>query len=289
MSVPAGIYVRFLLALLLGHGCLAWGQGARSASPPGFAVHAYVVEGSNPLSAAATHDLLAPFRSESATMQTVQAAVAALQAALRERGFDLHQVVLPPQQMLGTVRLEVVAVTLAGVNVEGHTLRSEERIRSALPELQEGRAISLTRLAAQAAAANLNPHRRLDVAVQESSSPGQVDATVRVVESAPLAMSTTLSNQGTRSTGRDRLTVALAHTDLLQRDHQLVAAYTTSLQRPKQVKQLGASYSVPLPSRAALASITYSRSDVVGQFRRLLEHGRRPCTAGQLRPAIAPA
>jgi len=231
-----------------------------------FPISGFRVTGSNPLGEAAVREVLQPFARADADMALLQQAVAALKKALQSQGFDLHQVVLPPQALAGEVTLEIVPVTLAQVSVEGNTLRSEQRIRSLVPELREGLSPSLTRVGVQTAIANQNPHRRIDVAIAESSSPAQVDAVVRVTESSPLTLALSLSNHGSPETGRDRTTFSVLHSDVLARDHQLAAAYTTSLQRPSSVKQAGVSYAVPLPAQSAVAAAAFTRSNVVGQF-----------------------
>jgi hemolysin activation/secretion protein len=75
-----------------------------------------------------------------------------------------------------------------------------------------------------------------------------------------------LSNGGTPETGRDRITLTASHNNLFNGDHQLVTAYTTSLAHGNDVRQVGVAYSAPLPAQGAVASASYTRSDVVGQF-----------------------
>jgi hemolysin activation/secretion protein len=52
----------------------------------------------------------------------------------------------------------------------------------------------------------------------------------------------------------------------MDRDHQATAAYTTSLARPGDVRQFGLNYRMPLYRWGGVASVSYTRSDVVGSF-----------------------
>ena len=64
---------------------------------PVFAIRGFDVTGDNPLSGDETTRVLAPFLRTDASIETLQKATAALEATLKERGFALHRVVLPPQ------------------------------------------------------------------------------------------------------------------------------------------------------------------------------------------------
>ncbi|HKB53707.1 MAG TPA: POTRA domain-containing protein, partial [Ramlibacter sp.] len=66
------------------------------AASPVFTIKGFQVTGENPLGDARTRRVLAPYVGQ-ATIETLQKATAALEAALRERGYGLHRVALPPQ------------------------------------------------------------------------------------------------------------------------------------------------------------------------------------------------
>ena len=85
-------------------------------------------------------------------------------------------------------------------------------------------------------------------------------------EARPWTFAVGLNNGGSESTGQDRFTVTGGHTNLFNLDHQFVGAYTTSVERTEDVKQLGLSYKVPLYSLGGVMGAIYTRSDVVGNF-----------------------
>jgi hemolysin activation/secretion protein len=239
---------------------------AALAPSPVFTIRGFKVTGENPLGDGETARVLAPFLRSGATLQTLQKATAALETALRERGYGLHRVALPPQEVGDTVTLTIVKFSVAKVHIEGRSIYDEANVRRALPELREGDSPNFKRLAIQTAIANENPNKQVQVGLRESEEPDKIDATITVKESRPWNFALGLSNAGSRSTGRDRLTVSGAHTNLFNLDHQFIGAYTTSLERPQDVRQLGLSYKVPLYGLGGVAGAAYTRSDVVGDF-----------------------
>jgi hemolysin activation/secretion protein len=238
-----------------------------SAAPsPVFAIKGFKVTGENPLGEAETARVLMPFVRSDANMETLQKATAALETALREKGFGLHRVALPPQDVGDAVTLNIVKFNVAKVNIEGRSIYDEANIRRSLPELREGESPNFKRLAIQTAIANENPNKQVEVGLRESDEPDKIDATVKVKELRPWTLALGLSNAGSKSSGRDRATVSGGHTNLFNLDHQFIGAYTTSVERTQDVKQLGLSYKAPLYSAGGVIGASYTRSDVVGDF-----------------------
>jgi hemolysin activation/secretion protein len=259
-----------MLCTLLG----TTGAIAQPASPPmaapaaqaSFAIRGFNIKGDNPLSQNETSKVLAPFLRSDANIDVLQKATASLEGALREAGFGLHRVTLPPQEVGDTVVLEVVKFTIGTVVVEGNTRYSAANVRASLPELSEGGSPNFSRLAVQTAIANENPSKQVTVSLKESEKPDTIDATVQVKEAKPWTFALALSNTGAKSSGRDRTTVSGGHNNLWDLDHQFNAAYTTSLERAKDVKQLGLSYRIPLYSYSSVVGLNFTMSDVLGNF-----------------------
>ena len=277
-SMPAAAEGHFLLAARLAL-CIAAAavlpalaqQAAPGGAPPPapspvFAIKGFNVTGENPLGDGDTARVLAPYLRADATLETLQKATAALEAALRERGFGLHRVALPPQEVGETVNLSIVKFIISRVTFESLTIYDEANIRRSIPELQEGQTPNFKTLAIQTAIANENPNKQVQVGIKEADEPDKIDAHITVKESRPWTFGASLSNAGSASSGRDRFTLSGGHTNLFNRDHQFVGAYTTSLQRTSDVKQLGLSYKVPLYALGGVVGVNYTRSDVVGNF-----------------------
>jgi len=242
----------------------AWAQ-APAAPAPVFAIKGFQVSGENPLGEARAQQVLAPFVGQG-TIDTLQKATAALEAALRERGFGLHRVALPPQEVGAVVRLEIVRFTVAKVLIEGNSRYGNANVRHAVPELREGATPNFKRLAVQTAIANENPNKQLQVGLRESEEADRIDATITVKENAPWSFGASLTNAGSAASGRDRVTFTAGHSNAWDLDHQLLAAYTTSLEAAGDVKQLGLSYRAPLYRHGMVVTASYTRSDVVGNF-----------------------
>ena len=265
---------RWLAALLaLASGTTASPAAAQSAVPmmaqPAaavFPIRGFNILGDNPLADGETTRILARYLRTDATIETLQQATVALEMALRDKGHGLYRVVLPPQEVGTTVTLNIVRFTVNKVEIDGRTRNDEANIRRALPALREGQTPNFKALAIQAAIANENPNKQVQVGIRESSEPDQIDATITVRESRPWNFGVSGSNAGSRASGQDRVTVSGSHTNVLNLDHQLVAAYTTSLERAADVRQLGLSYRAPLYSLGGVLDASYTRSDVVGDF-----------------------
>ncbi|HSV45244.1 MAG TPA: ShlB/FhaC/HecB family hemolysin secretion/activation protein, partial [Ramlibacter sp.] len=259
------------LALLLSAWPAAWAQAplppmARPAPVTQFAIRGFKVTGDNPLGDGETTRILAPFLRANASLETLQQANSALETALREQGFGLYRVALPPQALSDTVTLHIVRFTVGKVDIAGRSLYDEANIRRSLPELREGESPNFKTLAIQTAIANENPNKQVQVGLRESEEADKIEATITVKEQRPWTFAVALSNAGSESSGRDRLTVSGGHTNLFNLDHQFVGAYTTSLERHDDVSQLGLSYRVPLYGLGGVIGLGATRSDVVGNF-----------------------
>lgn len=239
---------------------------AQPAPIPVFAIRGFKVTGDNPLGDGETTRILAPFLRADANMDTLQQATAALEAALRARGYGLHRVVLPPQEVGDTVALQIVTFSVDKVVIEGRQIYDEGNIRRSVPELQEGQTPNFRTLAVQTAIANENSNKQIQVGIRESDEPDKINATITVKEQRPWTLAASLSNAGSQASGRDRFTIAGGHTNLFNLDHQFTAAYTTSFERLSDVKQLGLAYRIPLYAYGGVIGASYTRSDVVGNF-----------------------
>jgi hemolysin activation/secretion protein len=237
-----------------------------SVPPAAFPIKGFQVTGDNPLGEGETSRVLAPYLRADATIETLQQAAAALEKDLRDKGFGLHRVSLPPQELHDTVTLVIVKFTIARVNIEGRKIYDEGNVRRMLPELREGTTPNFSKLAVQTAIANENPNKQVQVGLRESEDLDKIDATISLKEQKPWNFAVGMSNAGTKSSGRDRFTVSGTHTNLWNLDHELTAAYTTSLEKPSDVRQFGLTYKVPLYALGGVVGATFTRSDVIGNF-----------------------
>ncbi|MBK9573507.1 MAG: ShlB/FhaC/HecB family hemolysin secretion/activation protein [Rhodoferax sp.] len=233
---------------------------------PAFVIRGFDITGDNPLPQDETTRILAPFLRTNATIDTLQQATAALESALKGRGYGLHRVALPPQEVGAKVTLNVVKFVIGKVTVEGLSRLSESNVRASVPELVEGAAPNLQTLALQAALANENEGKKIQVSLKESEEADKIDVKIVVKEERPWSVSASLSNTGSDSTGKHRLTLVGGHSNLFDKDHQLTAAYTTSPERMRDVRQWGLNYRIPLYRQGAVFGLSTTRSNVIGNF-----------------------
>ena len=245
---------------------------AQQAMPPAtgatttFPIRGFELQGEIPLSSDETTRILAPYIRQDGNLVTLQQAGAALEAALKDKGYALHRVTLPPQEVGAKVMFNVVKFVIGKVTVEGKGAVSEANVRRSLPELREGEAPNFQALAVQTAIANENPSKQIQVSLKESDEPEKIDVKLLVKASNPLTLSSSLANTGSDATGNDRLALVGGHSNLFDLDHQFSFAYTTSLERSDSVKQLGLNYRIPLYAQGGVLGFSYSSSDVLGNF-----------------------
>lgn len=227
-----------------------------------FAVTAYSVDGDNPLSAADTQSLLAPYTGEAMTIDRLQAAASVLENALKDRGYGFLRVIIPPQDARGTITLRVLAFKLNNVNVSGNKAFSTDNIRRSLPALAGGATPNLREIARAQALANDHPSKQVAVTIQQGRTPDTVDAAVKVDDAAPLQFFASLDNTGTKQSGHTRLGIGMSHSNLFDRDHSVTATYTTSPDGHRQdVQQYGIYYRAPVYAWNGALSGYYTKSD----------------------------
>lgn len=235
-----------------------------------FAVSDYRIEGENPLPAAETRALLAPYTGESVTLDHLQAAAGALEIALRERGFGFMRVMVPPQDAKGTIVLRTLAFRLGDIEIAGNHGFDRTNILASLPSLRPGESPNLREIARNQAQVNDHPAKQIVVTMRQGKVPDTVDAEVKVEDGDPLQLFLTLSNAGTPATGRLRLGAGVSHTNLFNRDHQITATYTTSPGHVSDVRQYGFHYRAPFYSLGGSLSAYYTSSQTnsgtVAQF-----------------------
>lgn len=257
-----------LNTLAVGFALMGVGAAHAQQTPanPTFVIKGFDIVGENPLSDGDASRVLAPFLRTDATIETLQKATAALEEALKAKGFALHRVALPAQEVGESVKLSIVKFVIGKITMEGRKEFSEANIRRSVPALEEGQSPNFRTLAVQSTIANESQAKRIQVALKESEEPDQIDARIVVQETRPWNVSLSESNNGSSATGLDRLTLAATHSNLFDLDHQLTLAYTTSLENRSAVGQVGLNYRIPMYRWGGVVGFNYTQSDVVGDF-----------------------
>lgn len=232
-------------------------------------VKGFQVLGQNPLSASETDAILLPHLGKHSDLKTLEAAAAALEQRVRDRGFAFYRVILPAQKPSdGVVTLQVLQFPLGVATVTGNQNFSSENILRSLPELEPGKSPDVAELSRQMGLANEHPAKRVSVLMKEGKEKDTVDADVRVRDVPPEQFFANLTlqsrdeyNQINENTGYTRLTLGYQRSDLFDRDHAITATFTTSEQYDN-VQQYGLFYWLPLYGYNTSLSAYYARSDV---------------------------
>ena len=233
-------------------------------------VRRFEIAGSNPLSAAETDAVLAPHLGSHRNLASLEAAPAALEARLRERGHSFHRVIIPAQKPAdGVVKLEILQFPLATVEVTGNNHFSADNIRRSMPSLTAGDAPDVGAISRDLGLANEHSSKRISIVLKESAKADALDAEIRVRDVEPSMFFLGLTSQTkdayddiNKATGHTRLTFGFQNTNLFDRDHALTLTYTTSTEHPERVKQYAAFYWMPLYGLATSLQMYYTRSDV---------------------------
>jgi hemolysin activation/secretion protein len=257
---------RFFVAAVL---AVSVGTNAWAQAEARLAVTGYRVKGDNPLSPGETQSILAPFAGEAVSIGRLQAAAAALEAALRERGYSFMRVVLPPQDVGGTIVLRVLSFRLGAVNVAGNKYFDAANVRRSLPSLRPGETPNLREVARNQAHVNDHPAKQVQVNMRQGKARDTVDADVQVEDSEPLHFFASLNNSGAAAesnsgVGRSenwRLGFGVSHANLFDRDHAVTATWTTGPSLNSNVQQYGAYYRAPFYALGGTLAAYYTQSD----------------------------
>lgn len=237
---------------------------ADAANPIGrFEIVRYEVQGNTLLEAPEVDRLLMPFTGKERDFGSVQKAMESLEAAYRQKGYNIVRVVLPEQELnRGVVRLRVMEARIGTVKVQGNHYFDEANIRRSVPGLQEGKTPNVAEVSESLRSANENPAKKTTLHLQSGQQDEQVDAQLDVVDQKPWTAGVSIDNTGDEKTGRNRLTVLYQNDNIGGKDHVGSLQYTTSLANPSEVSVFGAGYHIPLYALGDSLDFYASHSDV---------------------------
>jgi hemolysin activation/secretion protein len=238
-------------------------ESAAAAAPLKFDIERYLVEGNTLLKPEAIGKALQRYTGKQKDFADVQRALEALQIAYQDVGYGAVQVTLPEQELeRGEVRFEVIEIRIGKVEVQGNEYYSERNIRRSVPALKEGETPDSHAIARSLKVANENPTKQTQMSMKAGSKDGEVDATIKVVDTSPRKYSVSFDNTGTATTGQFRLGFGFQHSNLFDRDHSLTLQYITNPEHVNKVTVLGAGYRVPLYGRGDSIDFIMGYSDV---------------------------
>lgn len=240
-----------------------WGGGAFAQDVPKFPIVRFKVDGNSLLPQTQVEAAVAPFLGEARDFGDVQAALEALEALYKQRGYSTATVLLPEQVLeRGEVLLKVIEGRIKAVRFTGQEHFDEDNLRASLPTLQAGEVPFIDDVSANLRIANENPAKKLTLQLKPGEHEEDIEAAIRVTDEKPWKISTTLDNTGTAQTGKRRLGVSLQHANLWNRDHVLTFQYQTSPDKPKDVNVYALAYRIPLYGLGDALDVFATKSNV---------------------------
>lgn len=228
-----------------------------------FTISKLLIEGNTLVPAAELQRAVQPYIGENSTIDSLQAALQAIEKVYADHGYGAIKAVLPEQEAeAGVFRISIVEAKLATVRVVGNSHYSSENIIRSAPALLSGQSPNLQKVAKTLRIANESFAKNTRAVITRSAEPGKVDAELRVTDIKPWRFAASLDNTGTETTGRGRLGFVFQHANLFDRDHAMAAQFTTSPGHEDDVKIFGLSYRIPVYRFGDTIDLAYGHSDV---------------------------
>jgi len=236
---------------------------AEVVAPPRFDINRFEVVGNTLLPASELERVFAPYTGQHKDFGDIQRALESLEAAYRDRGYGVVQVLLPEQDISqGVVQLRVRQPRVGKVQVDGNTHFDNENIRHSLPTVIEGETPNSKEIARNLQITAEHPVKQTNVLLRSGASDDQVDVNIKVTDDKPWRGFLTLDNTGTGDTGYYRLGVGYQHSNVFNRDHVFTAQYVTSPTDVDQVSVYGAGYHIPFYRLNSSLDLIAGYSDV---------------------------
>jgi hemolysin activation/secretion protein len=226
----------------------------------------YAVKGNHLLSELDIDTAVYPYLGPGQTVQSVDAARAALQKAYADKGYQTVAVQIPPQHVTGgVVVLQVVEEPVGRLHVVGSRYFSLNKIKAQAPSLAPGQVPNFKKIKHDIIALNQWPDRQVTPTLQAGTQPQTVDVNLNVKDSLPLHGSLSLDNRYSADTTPLRIDGSLTYDNLWQRGDTINLAFQVAPQRTADALVFSGSYLARLPNVDWLSLLLYgltSNSDV---------------------------
>jgi len=240
---------QFGLALAVVSGCMVQAALAQQAGqeghslPPSITINEYTVKGNHLLSELDIDNAIYPYLGPGQTVQSVDAARAALQKAYAAKGYETVEVEIPPQHVVGgVVLLQVVEAPIGRLDVKGSRYFSLNKIRAQAPSLAPGQVPNFKRIKHDIIALNQWPDRQVIPSLQPGVQPHTIDVVLNVKDTLPLHFSLSLDNRYSADTTPLRIDGSVSYTNLWQRGDTISLAFQVAPQNPNDALVFTGSY-----------------------------------------------
>jgi hemolysin activation/secretion protein len=237
-----------------------------AARPPvRFDVTEYRVEGNTVLSEtdvdAAVYDFLGPGR----TIDDIDHARAALEAAYAAHGYPTVSAEIPVQHVTdGVVVLHVTERTVGRLRVTGSRYYDLGDIKAGAPSLAEGRVPRMPDVQRDIVALNQLADRTVTPSLRAGAAPDTVDVDLQVEDRFPGHATLELNNRQSQATTPLRLQGSLSYDNLWQRGDSATVTFQVAPQDTANAAVVSGSYlfHIPASDLSLLASYLHSDSNV---------------------------
>ena len=269
--------------------CVIWLMGWVSCShaqDAQFDVFEYRVEGTNLLPVGVIEQSVYPYLGEDKTLEDVEQARDALERAYHDAGYLTVLVTIPEQKVENAVvRLAVTEAPVKRLRVVDSRYFSPSDIRTAIPELAEGKVPNFTEMQKQLADLNRSADRRVTPVLRAGKTPGTVEVDLKVKDQLPLHGSVELNSRQIPNTTLTRLSANVSWDNLWHRQHSLGVTGLVAPENPDESRVISGNYTLPAWGGFVALYGVYSASDVasVGARRLWLAHTSVSAVSGRAR------
>ena len=236
------------------------------APPQALTINEFTVRGNHLLSEDDVDAAVYPYLGPGQTLQSIDAARAALEKIYADRGYQTVAVEIPPQHVTGgVVVLQVVEEKVGRLHVNGSHYFSLDKIKSQAPSLSPGTVPNFKKIPHDIVALNSWPDRQVVPALRAGVAPNTVDVDLNVKDSLPLHGSLELNNRYSQGTTPLRLDASLSYDNLFQRGDTVSFSYEVAPENPRDAEVFSGSYLARLPNIDWASLLLYglvSNSDV---------------------------
>jgi hemolysin activation/secretion protein len=233
-------------------------RNAAAATPQTLEINEYTVEGNHLLTEDEVDTAVYPYLGPGQTIQSVDAARAALQKAYADKGYQTVGVEIPPQHVMGgVVVLQVIEEPVGHLHVNGSRYFSLNEIKSEAPSLAPGKVPNFKKIPHDIIALNDWPDRQVTPTLQAGVKPRTVDVGLNVKDSLPLHASLELNNRYNQSTTPLRINASVSYDNLFQLGHAISLSFQIAPQRPDDAEVFSGSYLARIPNVDWLTLLLY--------------------------------
>jgi hemolysin activation/secretion protein len=228
------------------------------ALPPSLTINEFTVTGNHLLSEDEVDNAVYPYLGPGQTIQSVDAARAALQKVYNDKGYQTVAVEIPPQHVVGgVVILQVIEEPVGRLRVNGSRYFSLNKIKQQAPSLAPGTVPNFNQVKHDIIALNQWPDRQVIPVLQAGVAPRTVDVDLNVKDTFPLHGSLELNNRYSANTRPLRVNASLSYDNLFQRGDTVSLGYQVAPQDAHDAVVFSGSYLAHVPGFDGVTLLLY--------------------------------